>query len=476
MHALPSNATGDAWHGAERYEQDMARQRQLERAGWTFIRIRESAWYTDREAAIKSVLDACEGLGIRPLEVLEDTRSSSTRAADMNLSADVTHVGPTQREEPAPPDSVDPELVEAAAKYVRKAVMYQVYRGLRKAPDIARAMIEEYGAVRFKRLLRRHFRTAYEAARKEFADEPWIGQMTPEHDVEAALAAAEDTIAILETAPASEASGHDVAGRVKDPENTEWDPDEMEPFVKPLDEEHKRIETREPPDTVVGEGSRSPATTLYETEALDWNDVKDFFQKDGCVVVGNPELKWYQESWNALIKSNLASEMSLEKSSHVRTILKLRAICLLAMYMGIYQEAGEFSDLDGYFSGHPPFSWYLESLKVELEDLWEIGHMHEMLETESSTYWEDEETSESDLESIGMELVREENHDIYEILHRHYGGDIGLFTSIWNSRKLSDEIGPALEHLVNTGIYSEDGVQEAWDYIRGGMRSWTLQD
>ena len=189
---------------------------------------------------------------------------------------------------------------------------------------------------------------------------------------------------------------------------------------------------------------------LYETEALDWNDVKDFFHKDGCVVVGDPELKWYKESWNALIKSNLASEMNLEKPSHVRTILKLRAICLLAMYMGIYQEAGEFSDLGGYFSGHPPFPWYLESLKVELEDLWEIGHMHEMLETESSTYWEDEETSESDLESIGMELVREENHDIYEILHRHYGGDIGLFTSIWNSRKLSDEIGPALEHLVNT--------------------------
>ena len=173
----------------------------------------------------------------------------------MNLSADVMHVGPTQREEPALPDSVDPELVEAAAKYVRKAVMYQVYQGLRKAPDIARAMIEEYGADRFKRLLRRHFRTAYEAARKEFADEPWIGQMTPEHDVEAALAAAEDTIAILETAPASEASGHDVTGRVKDPENAEWDPDEMEPFVKPPDEEHKRIETREPPDTVVGEGS-----------------------------------------------------------------------------------------------------------------------------------------------------------------------------------------------------------------------------
>ena len=35
---LAVECDGDAWHGADRYEQDMARQRQLERAGWTFIR------------------------------------------------------------------------------------------------------------------------------------------------------------------------------------------------------------------------------------------------------------------------------------------------------------------------------------------------------------------------------------------------------------------------------------------------------
>ena len=32
---------GDAWHGVEQYDLDLARQRQLERAGWRFVRVRE---------------------------------------------------------------------------------------------------------------------------------------------------------------------------------------------------------------------------------------------------------------------------------------------------------------------------------------------------------------------------------------------------------------------------------------------------
>ena len=471
IHArLAVECDGDAWHGAEQYERDMARQRQLERAGWTFVRIRESAWYADREAAVRTVLD------------LKDTSSPPVKVADMNFSTEATLAEPALWEEPTLPDGVDPKLVAAAAEYVRTAVIYQVLRGVRKAGDIARVMIEEYGADRFKRLLRRHFRIAYEAARQEFAEEPWIGEMTPEHDIEAALATAEDTIAILETAPASEASGHDGAKRVNDPEEAEWEgrapywipdednpkavaawEDEMRLFLALAEKESKRQEAREPLLT---------KTALHETQASDWADVKSFFEENGCVVVGNPELGWYRESWGALMRSDLAGMMQVEEFSHSQTMLKLRAICLLAMYLGIYQEAGEFSDFGGYFSGHPPISWYLESLKVGQEDLWELGHTHEMLETESSSYWEDEETSESDLESIAIALVRGENHDLYNVLHRHYGGDIGLFTSIWNSRKLSDKIGPALEHLVNTGVYSE----EIWDYIRGGMRSWTLSD
>jgi hypothetical protein len=45
----------------------MVRQRQLERAGWTFVRIRESEFYTDRESALLRIVQACEELGIRPV-------------------------------------------------------------------------------------------------------------------------------------------------------------------------------------------------------------------------------------------------------------------------------------------------------------------------------------------------------------------------------------------------------------------------
>jgi len=44
---------GDRWHGAERYLEDMARQRQLERCGWTFWRIRGSQYYRDPAVAMQ---------------------------------------------------------------------------------------------------------------------------------------------------------------------------------------------------------------------------------------------------------------------------------------------------------------------------------------------------------------------------------------------------------------------------------------
>jgi len=64
QHRLAVECDGDAWHGPERYEQDMARQRQLERANWTFVRIRESEFYADRERAVRRICEACEQLGI----------------------------------------------------------------------------------------------------------------------------------------------------------------------------------------------------------------------------------------------------------------------------------------------------------------------------------------------------------------------------------------------------------------------------
>src|ERR1700751_729238 len=54
---MPSPTSGHSseWHGPERYEQDMARQRDLERAGWRFVRIRGGDYYRDSEKSTASL-------------------------------------------------------------------------------------------------------------------------------------------------------------------------------------------------------------------------------------------------------------------------------------------------------------------------------------------------------------------------------------------------------------------------------------
>jgi very-short-patch-repair endonuclease len=49
---LAVECDGDAWHGPQEYERDLARQRDLERCGWTFFRIRESEFYIDQHAVL----------------------------------------------------------------------------------------------------------------------------------------------------------------------------------------------------------------------------------------------------------------------------------------------------------------------------------------------------------------------------------------------------------------------------------------
>jgi very-short-patch-repair endonuclease len=87
---LAVECDGEAWHGPDRFERDMARQRQLERARWTFVRIRESEFYADRNHAVRRIVKACEELGIQPLreeereiqeEADEPTASASAREA-----------------------------------------------------------------------------------------------------------------------------------------------------------------------------------------------------------------------------------------------------------------------------------------------------------------------------------------------------------------------------------------------------------
>lgn len=63
---LAVECDGDNWHGADRYESDMQRQRQLERCGWEFFRVRESAFYSNKENSLAGLWQALESRGIFP--------------------------------------------------------------------------------------------------------------------------------------------------------------------------------------------------------------------------------------------------------------------------------------------------------------------------------------------------------------------------------------------------------------------------
>ncbi len=75
---LAVECDGEEWHGPEQYEHDMARQRQLERAGWRFVRVRESEFYANRQRAMIAVVEACEELGIWPVNFIRETQHERT--------------------------------------------------------------------------------------------------------------------------------------------------------------------------------------------------------------------------------------------------------------------------------------------------------------------------------------------------------------------------------------------------------------
>lgn len=63
---LAIECDGDHWHGADRYDDDMQRQRQLERCGWEFFRVRESAFYASKEEALAGLWRVLQERGINP--------------------------------------------------------------------------------------------------------------------------------------------------------------------------------------------------------------------------------------------------------------------------------------------------------------------------------------------------------------------------------------------------------------------------
>ncbi|MBK4736790.1 AAA domain-containing protein [Noviherbaspirillum pedocola] len=64
---LAIECDGDRFHGPEQWSDDMARQRVLERAGWTFWRCFASSFVRRREEVLQDLLQTLSRLGIEPL-------------------------------------------------------------------------------------------------------------------------------------------------------------------------------------------------------------------------------------------------------------------------------------------------------------------------------------------------------------------------------------------------------------------------
>lgn len=79
---LAIECDGDAWHGPDAYEHDLGRQRELERCGWRFFRVRESSFYVDPAAALAPLWDTLEDMGIRPSGWIDEDEVVEAREPD----------------------------------------------------------------------------------------------------------------------------------------------------------------------------------------------------------------------------------------------------------------------------------------------------------------------------------------------------------------------------------------------------------
>ncbi len=83
---LAVECDGDQWHGPDRYEQDMARQRDLERAGWQFVRIRGGDFYRDRDKAMEPLWAELNRLGIEPGGIDEAAAEPPPPTANLHVA------------------------------------------------------------------------------------------------------------------------------------------------------------------------------------------------------------------------------------------------------------------------------------------------------------------------------------------------------------------------------------------------------
>ncbi|NKE58587.1 AAA family ATPase [Lentzea sp. PSKA42] len=147
---LAVECDGDAWHGPEAYERDLARQRDLERCGWRFFRIRESEFYADRPAVLARLWDALHELDIHasgwtPEAEDQPTVVSSRPVAVVEPALDVpvAIVPGSSVSEPDADDPAAPEQPVSKMAVAEPAVLPESVVAI-ELPEVAEQMLVEH--------------------------------------------------------------------------------------------------------------------------------------------------------------------------------------------------------------------------------------------------------------------------------------------------------------------------------------------
>lgn len=79
---LAVECDGDRWHPPEKWWDDKLRQHQLERVGWTFWRVSGSAYYSNPDQAMNSIIKILNSLNIKPQKRNEDFEDKEIEVID----------------------------------------------------------------------------------------------------------------------------------------------------------------------------------------------------------------------------------------------------------------------------------------------------------------------------------------------------------------------------------------------------------
>lgn len=117
---------GDHWHGAEAFERDLARQRDLERCGWEFFRIRESEYYMDKIKSMQGLWELLKKKDIHPSDWVGKNVDESENIYILDGESPSPFKSKNTKDVTSPPVSSEPaknKVAQRAAVTSQKSVL-----------------------------------------------------------------------------------------------------------------------------------------------------------------------------------------------------------------------------------------------------------------------------------------------------------------------------------------------------------------